>query len=277
MKIIKKILASTLLLALLASCSSNDKNKSANSSNKSTENESLTSAEALDTTKTYKIGLDDTFAPMGFRDEDGELVGFDIDLAKDCAKRMGIEIEFTPIDWAMKETELENKNIDMLWNGYSITKEREEKVLFSTPYLSNKQIIITLSDSDLGNKDDLAGKTISLQENSSALEAVNKDTEFVDGLKEAPFEYATNVEAFLDVENEKSDAIVVDEVFGRYYIKTSSKEDKFKVLDGDFGTEEYAVGLRKEDTALKEALDKALKEQKEDGTYDKIYEKYFAK
>ena len=100
-------------------------------------------------TSNYVIGLDDTFAPMGFRDSSGELVGFDIDLAKEIARRKNFTVTFQSIDWAMKENELNAKNIDMIWNGYSISEERKQKVAFSTPYVEDKQLVITMKDSPI--------------------------------------------------------------------------------------------------------------------------------
>ena len=118
--------------------------------------------------KTVVIGVDDTFAPMGFRDEAGELVGFDIDLANELLGRLGYEPKFQVIDWSMKETELENGNIDLIWNGYTITDSRKEKVNFTQAYLDNKQIIVTMADSDIETKADLEGKTVAVQKESSA-------------------------------------------------------------------------------------------------------------
>ena len=119
------------------------------------------------------MGLDDTFAPMGFRDESGELVGFDIELAKEVAKKLDVEIEFQPIDWSMKETELNTGNIDLIWNGYSITEERKEKVAFSTPYLANSQIVVTLADSSIVKLADLEGLAVAVQAESSAVDAAH--------------------------------------------------------------------------------------------------------
>lgn len=264
----KKLIALlTLCLLLLAGCGKE---------NAAAADEKAGADAVLDTEKTYVVGLDDTFAPMGFRDESGELIGFDVELARDAAKRMGIELDFQPVDWTMKEQELESGNIDFIWNGYSITPEREEMVAFSEPYMDNRQIIVTQNDSPVNSKADLAGKRIAVQGESSALKAVMEDAAFVDTLAEVPVEYATNVECFKDVEAGRSDALVVDEVLARYYMKENGEEN-YKVLDENFGEERYAVGMRKDDVALKFALDQAMKEQKEDGTYDKIYATYFAK
>lgn len=225
--------------------------------------------------RTYIVGLDDTFAPMGFRDDKNELVGFDIDLAKEISKRLGVEFKYQPIDWTTKEMELNNKSIDFIWNGYSITPERKEKVAFSTPYFDNRQIIVVLADSPIQSKADIAGKTITLQGESAALEAVNKDEAFVTALKTKPVEYASNNEAFADLEAKRADAMVVDEVLARYYMSLKGQE-KYRVLEDNFGEEEFGIGMRKEDTALIKAVDDILAEMKKDGTFDTIYKKWFS-
>lgn len=222
------------------------------------------------------IGVDDTFAPMGFRDENNELVGFDIDLAKMIAEKLNVEIEFQPIDWAMKETELNGNNIDLIWNGYTITEKRKEQVNFTTPYLNNRQIIVVLADSDIASKADLSGKSLSVQKESSALEAVLKDADFAAELKDgAPIEFDTNIDCFMDLEAGRSDAIVCDEVLARYVMKQRGAE-KYRVLEDNFGEEEYGIGVRKSDTELLENLNKALEEARNDGSYDALYQKWFA-
>ncbi|WP_068455897.1 amino acid ABC transporter substrate-binding protein [Aedoeadaptatus pacaensis] len=272
----KKLLTlTTLLMIFLVGCSGGGNKQENNAANDGGNNAKQEAAGELDTSKTYVLGMDDTFAPMGFRDEKGELVGFDVELAQAAAKEMGIKVECQPIDWTVKETELDSGNVDFLWNGYSITPEREKKVLFSDPYMDNRQIIVTLKDSPVNSKADLAGKRVTVQGESSALEAVTKDEAFVNSLAEPPVEYATNTECFKDIEAKRCDAIVVDEVLARYYMKQNG-EDKYKVLDDNFGEEQFAVGMRKDDVALQEALNKALAKLKEDGTYDEIYKKYFA-
>lgn len=268
-----KLLALILLAAVMAAgCSNNE------SASKIGEADGPTDINIDNSSKeektTYVMGLDDTFAPMGFRDEKGELVGFDIDLAKETAERLGISIEFQPIDWSMKETELDAGNIDFIWNGYSVTEERKEKVAFSNPYLENKQIIVALADSEIETKAELAGKNVAIQAESSALDAVNAEPEFVASVNELT-EFSTNNEAFMDLEAGRSDALVVDEVLARFYMKQSGPE-KYEVLTEDFGNEEYCIGLRKNDTELLEKLNVTLDEVKSDGTYDEIYSKWFS-
>ena len=270
----KKLFTLTaLMMLLLVGCSSGA--KPANDAPNNSGNAKQEAAAELDKSKTYVMGMDDTFAPMGFRDEKGNIVGFDVDLAQKAAEEMGIKIEYQPIDWTVKESELESGNVDLLWNGFSITPERQKKVLFSDPYMDNRQIIITLKDSPVNSKADLAGKRVTVQGESSALEAVMKDDAFVKALAEPPVEYATNNECFKDIEAKRCDAIVVDEVLARYYMKQNGEEN-YKVLEDNFGEEQFAVGMRKDDTALMDALNQAMKELREDGTYDEIYQKYFA-
>ena len=221
------------------------------------------------------MGMDDTFAPMGFRDKQGEIIGFDVDLAKEVFKRMDVDYELQAIDWSMKETELSSKNIDMIWNGYSITDKRKEKVNFSQAYLENKQIIVTLSDTNIFEKEDLNGKKVAVQNGSSTLEAINKEPEIVETFENGePILFDTNHEAFLDLEAGRSDVVVADEVLARYYIKQKNADD-YRVLEEDFGKEEYGIGFRKEDEELLEKVNKVLDDMREDGTYDSIYQKWF--
>lgn len=232
--------------------------------------------EALEERGYIVMGLDDTFAPMGFRDDAGELVGFDIDLAKEVFDRVGIEVRFQPIDWAMKETELNTGNIDVIWNGYSITEERAEKVNFTQAYLENKQIIITLSGSDIENKEDLKDKNVAAQNGSTAVDAImnypDLVAEFAGG---EPVLFDTNNEAFMDLEAGRSDAVVADEVLAKYYIKQRG-EEKYKILEDDFGKEEYGIGVRKTDTELLNLLNDTLDEMVEDASYDEVYDKWFS-
>ena len=224
------------------------------------------------------IGLDDTFAPMGFKDDKGEIVGFDIDLAKEVAKRIGVEAVFKPSEWSGIVFELKSKNIDVVWNGMTITEDRNKEIGFSNPYMNNNQIIVTLSGSTLNNKADLNGKIIGLQLGSSSFNAVSAD-EISKSFKEIK-KYDTNVEALMDLEAGRIEAVVLDEIVARYYIAQKEKDtnkDLFKVLDGDFGTEEYGVGIRQEDKDLKDEIDRIIDEMKKDGSYDAIYEKWFGK
>ena len=220
------------------------------------------------------IGLDDNFPPMGFRDDKGELVGFDIDLAREAGKRIGVEVQFKPIDWSAKEAELNGKRVDVLWNGLTITEERKSNILFTTPYLENHQIIVVTEKSPVTTKAQLAGKVVGVQDGSSAVDAIQKDADTAKSIKEIK-KFGDNVTALMDLSAGRLDALVVDEVVGRYY--TAKKPGEYRVLDENFGTEDYGVGTRKDDTELMAKLQKAMDEMKADGAAATISTKWFGK
>ena len=220
------------------------------------------------------VGLDDNFPPMGFKDEKNELVGFDIDLAKEAAKRIGREVTFKPIDWSAKEAELSGKRVDVLWNGLTITEERKANILFTKPYLENRQIVVVTEKSDIKAKADLAGKVVGVQDGSSAVEAVQKDEAAAKSIKELK-KFGDNVTALMDLSAGRLDALVVDEVVGRYY--TSKKPGEYRVLDENFGTEDYGVGVRKDNADLHGKLNKALADMKADGASAAIATQWFGK
>ncbi|WP_392562015.1 amino acid ABC transporter substrate-binding protein [Orbus sturtevantii] len=222
---------------------------------------------------TIVIGLDDNFPPMGFRDESNNLVGFDIDLARQAAKRADLDVEFKPIDWSAKEAELNSERVDALWNGLTITDARENNVLFSKPYMINHQIIVVAPDSNIHNKADLAGKIIGLQNGSSALNAVNTDP--IHASFAALNQYADNVTALLDLSNQRLDAVVVDEVVGRYYV--AKKPNQYRVLDDNFGQEQYGIGFKKGNTELQQKIQNSLDSMQADGTMARISKKWFGK
>ena len=220
------------------------------------------------------VGLDDNFPPMGFRDEKNELVGFDIDMAREAAKRMGVEVNFKPIDWSAKEAELAGKRVDALWNGLTITEERKKNIDFTAPYMENHQIVVVAANSPIKTKADMAGKVVGAQEGSSAVDAVKKDEAVFASFKELKT-FGDNVTALMDLATGRLDAVVVDEVVGRYYV--AKKPAEYAIIDEHFGTEDYGVGVRKDDAELHGKLDKALADMKADGTSAQIATKWFGK
>ena len=170
------------------------------------------------------LGLDDSFPPMGFSDsKTGEIVGFDIDLAEEVCKRLGVKLKKQPISWDAKEIELSSKNIDVIWNGMSVTDERIENMYLSKPYIANAQVIIVAEDSPIKTKADLAGKKVGLQKGSSALEAVEADTETYNAIMNGGeiVQFDENLTAYLDLKAGRIDAFVVDKVVGEYIIKNN--------------------------------------------------------
>ena len=261
-----KKLTSLLMLsltagALLSGCGNNDSAPAAQSP----------AAPAMPTK--IVIGLDDNFPPMGFRNEKNELVGFDISMAQEATRRMGIEAEFKPIDWSAKEAELNGKRVDMLWNGLTITEERKKNIAFTSPYMENHQIIVVPRSSTIKTKAELADKVVGIQDGSSAIDAVQRDP-IAASFKELK-KFGDNVTALMDLSTGRLDAVVLDEVVGRYY--TAKRPDDYAVLEDNFGTEEYGVGLRKDDSALLAGLQKALDEMKADGSAARISTEWFGK
>ena len=220
------------------------------------------------------LGLDDTFAPMGFRDDSGEIVGFDIDLAKEVASRIGVELEIKPIDWSSSILSLNKGDIDVLWNGVTINESRKAQINFSKPYLNNRLIIVKPKDrNDINAKEDLAGKVLGVQvgSNDEALQSdpISKEAKEIR-------KYDVNVNAFLDLRAKRIDAVIIDEVAAQYYI--SEEKVDFVVVENSPLTEEfYGIGFRKTDVELLTEVDRILDEMKADGKSAEISQKWFAK
>ncbi|MGG3467927.1 amino acid ABC transporter substrate-binding protein [Neobacillus pocheonensis] len=220
---------------------------------------------------TLVIGIDDKFAPMGFRDENNKIVGFDIDYANAAAEKMGYKVKFQPIDWSTKEAELSSGRIDLIWNGYTITDDRKKKVLFTKPYLKNAQVVVTKADSNITKMDDLAGKIVGLQSLSSAADAL--DASPIKAKIKTVTEFADNVQALSDLKSGRLDAVVIDEVVINYYM--TKEKQSFKVLGESLAPEEYGIGVKKGNEELLKKLQKALDELNEDGTAAQISKKWF--
>ncbi len=167
----------------------------------------------------FILGLDDSFPPMGYRDSENNVVGFDIDLATAVCEKLGWTLKIQPIDWAAKEMELESGNIDCIWNGMTLTEERLETMSCSDPYMKNQQIIVTMGTSGINSLEDLAGKKLVLQTDSSAEEALEKNADFKASLGEVNT-MDTNLNCFMDMEQGSSDAVLVDSIVADWYITT---------------------------------------------------------
>ncbi|PKK96443.1 MAG: amino acid ABC transporter substrate-binding protein [Tenericutes bacterium HGW-Tenericutes-3] len=217
------------------------------------------------------VGLDDTFAPMGFRDNSGNLVGFDVDLAKEVGERLGVEVRFQPIDWDSKVLELNSGTIDMIWNGLTITESRLEEMLFSIPYIANTQMIMVASDSSINLISDLTGKKLGVQISSAAEESVNANA-IVSSLGEL-IKYDQYNQALLELKNGTIDAVVIDEIMGRYII--SQSEGDYKVASENFAEETYGVGFRLESDSIRDKINEILNDMIEDGTASEISIKWF--
>ena len=169
----------------------------------------------------FILGLDDSFPPMGYRDANNEVVGFDIDLAKAVCEKLGWNLIIQPIDWDAKEMELNAGNIDCIWNGFTLTEERMETMSCSAPYMKNEQVVVVMADSEYQSMDDLAGKTLALQTGSSAEEALDAAESFKASLGNVNT-FTDNMTCFMELEQGSSDAVLVDSIVAGWYIQTGN-------------------------------------------------------
>lgn len=227
--------------------------------------------------KKVVIGLDDSFVPMGFRAKSGKLVGYDIDLAKAVFKLYGIKCSFQTIDWSMKETELRNQTIDLIWNGYSVTPDREKQVLFSDDYLKNRQVLVTKRASNIKTFADMKGKTLGAQSGSSGAADIDAQPAKLKNIvvKKQPVLYDTFNDAFIDLNAGRIQGLVIDEVYARYYVAHEKDPQSFRITDGSFPAESFAIGMRKSDTELDSKINNGLKTLKKNGQLAKIQKKWF--
>lgn len=224
--------------------------------------------------KKMVIGLDDNFAPMGYRNEKNEIVGMDIDLAREACKRLNIEVEFKPIDWGAKEAELKSKRIDAIWNCFTVNPEREKTYGLSKPYINNSQLVVTRAGSDIKTIADLKGKVVAVQDDStgSYLLELPKNKALKDGLKDYR-KYPDFAAIYMELDNGRVDAAIVDAVLARgYYDKL--KPGQYTILDETMGDEVVAIAFRKDDKEFLARIDKVMDEMKKDGTCKKISEKW---
>jgi polar amino acid transport system substrate-binding protein len=230
------------------------------------------SLQSIQNKKQLVLGLDDSFPPMGYRNEQNEIVGYDIDLAKEVAGRLGVALVLQPIDWNAKEQELSTGQIDCIWNGFTITDERKAALSFSKPYLRNAQVVVVKSNSPVTKLSDLAGKIAGLQAGSSAADALDAAASFKASLKNV-VEYKDNLTALMDLDVGGADAIILDLVVANDNIQRSGKA--FRILSEDLGAEEFGIGFRKGDIALTNAVQATLEAMAKDGTVAKIATKWF--
>lgn len=219
-------------------------------------------------------GMDDTFAPMGFRDDNGQIVGFDIDMGNAVSKEIGIPIEFKPIDWASKETELNSGKIDCIWNGFTMTPERQKKLAFTKPYMDNIQVYAVLADSPYTSADQLKGKRISIQEASTAETALNRDENLKNSFSEIKA-YPDLTACFMDLESGRTDAVLADSVLIEYYM--TKKPNTFRELDTIVSKDTFSIGIKKDNQQLVDLLNDGIAKVIASGEAAKISEKWFGK
>lgn len=214
------------------------------------------------------VGLDPTFAPIGFVDENGEFVGFDIDLAKEFAKRTDRDIEFKAINWDTKEIDLDSGNIDLVWNGLTYTPERAMAMQLSDKYLDDNLVLVSLQDKKYETLENLKGKNIAVQVNSSSEQAANDKKDFFKSIKSYP-DYN---QAMLNLKNGSVDGVLIDEIVARYI----SKKENINIYVSKNIVESavFSVAAKKGNTKLVEDINQFLKEVNSDGTISSLKEKW---
>ena len=224
----------------------------------------------------FVLGLDASFPPMGFTEADGTITGYDIDLAKEVSKRLNLEFVAKPINWEAKELELSSGSIDCIWNGFTMTEERLEKMAFTSAYLNNDQILVVRNDGTINSLKDAEGKVIGCQSGSSAEEAIESNKEFASSLKSVK-KYEDNLTALNDLEVGGIDAVVMDSVVADYTIKIGKRN--LTVVEESLSKEAYGIGFRNDENGieLRDKVQKVLLEMAEDGTVAKISENWFGK
>ena len=223
------------------------------------------------------IGFDNTFVPMGFEEMNGQYTGFDIDLAEAVSEKLGFKVQFQPIDWDMKETELQNGTIDAIWNGYSATDERREKVAFSIPYMENQQVLVAKKSQQIHSVEDMKDKTLGAQAGSSGYLDFEAQPDLLKNRvkDQKANQYQSFNEALIDLKNDRIDALLIDRVYANYYLQSEGILNDYNVFSAGFESESFAVGVRQADKRLLQVLNQAFVQLYQEGKFQEISQKWF--
>lgn len=265
------VLMAAAMVFTMAGCgSSKDADTSAK---KETKTEDSKDKENSD--KQFIVGFDAEYPPYGYKDDNGEYVGFDLDLAQEVCARNGWELVKQPIDWDSKDMELNSGSIDCIWNGFTMTG-REDDYTWSKPYVDNSIVVVVKEGSGIEKKEDLAGKVVAVQADSSGLAALTDEEDNEENLKLAASfsdlqQVADYNTAFMNLEAGAVDAIVVDIGVADYQLESRTG---FVMLDDKIRTEQYAVGFKLGNEELRDQVQNTLDEMLKDGTFDDIAKKW---
>mgnify|MGYP000759584433 CR=1 FL=1 len=223
----------------------------------------------------FVVGFDAEFPPYGYKDDSGEYVGFDLDLAQEVCDRLGWTLVKQPIDWDAKDMELDSGAIDCIWNGFTMNG-REDDYTWSDPYVDNSQVMVVSENSGINSLSDLAGKTVGVQAASAALDLLQSEEE--GGQKELADTFAALQQfpdynnAFVELQAGSIDAVAMDIGVAKYQLE--SRGEGYKILDEHLNSEKYAIGFKKGNTELCDKVNEGLQQVLADGTFDKLAEKY---
>ena len=270
--------ATAMTLGLLSGCgSASDETTQANMDAQETaadESAQETQQEGTDQTDDkviFTVGFDAEFPPYGYMDEDGAYTGFDLELAAEVCSRRGWELEKQPIDWDSKDFELSSGSIDCIWNGFTMNG-REDAYTWSLPYVDNSQVFVVKADAAITSFDDLAGKLVGVQKDSSALAALEGDAADLAATFAELNQYADYNTGFMDLEAGAIDALAIDIGVADYQIK--SRGEGYLIMDERLATEQYGIGFLLGNDELKNQVEATLLEMAEDGKFMEIAEKY---
>ena len=268
-KIIALVLAALFAVAVFAGCGG--------STTTDSNTDTTPATEKAEEVKTFTVGFDAEFPPYGYKDETtGEYTGFDLELAQAVCDSLGWTLNKQPIDWDSKDNELNAGTIDCIWNGFTING-REDSYTWSVPYVDNSQVVVIKKGSDIKSLDDLSGKVVAVQADSSALEALTGE-DATDANKKlcASFAELQQIgnynDALMNLDAGAVDAVCMDIGVASYNVKKNA--DKYDVLSDQIATEQYGIGFKKGNTELKDTVEEALLKLVEDGTFMEIAEKY---
>lgn len=220
---------------------------------------------------TFTVGFDAEFPPYGYMDENGDYTGFDLELAQEVCDRRGWELVKQPIDWDSKDMELSSGSIDCIWNGFTMNG-REDAYTFSVPYVDNSQVFVVKTDAGITAFDDLAGKIVGVQKDSSALAALESDAADLAATFGELNQYADYNTGFMDLEAGAIDAIAIDIGVANYQIE--SRGGGYVILDEKLATEQYGIGFLLGNDELKDQVEATLLEMADDGKFMEIAKKY---
>ena len=267
-KIIALVLVALFAVAIFAGCGGNTTES---------KTDTTSASEKTEEVKTFTVGFDAEFPPYGYKDETtGEYTGFDLELAQAVCDSLGWTLNKQPIDWDSKDNELNAGTIDCIWNGFTING-REDSYTWSVPYVDNSQVVVVKKDSDIKSLDDLSGKVVAVQADSSALEALTGE-DATDANKKlcASFAELQQIgnynDALMNLDAGAVDAVCMDVGVASYNVNKNA--DKYEVLSDQIASEQYGIGFKKGNTELKDTVEEALLKLVEDGTFMEIAEKY---
>lgn len=241
-------------------------------SGKTSTDTSDTSANETNSSRTtLNVGFDAEYPPYGYMNDNGEYVGFDLDLAQAVCDMEGWKLIKTPINWNSKDMELNSGSIDCIWNGFTING-REDDYTWSIPYVDNSQVMVVAKNSGMKSLSDLAGKTVGVQKASAALDLLNGDQKKLADTFGTLQQFDNYNNAFVELQSGSIDALAMDIGVANYQLKSRGKD--YEILGEKLNSEQYGVGFKKGNTELRDIVNKDLQKLTDDGTVSKLADKY---